>query len=171
MTFRRESRISDEAVGATTISLGRVLDALSDDIDRSIARVDVAATHNELGINLGELSRERYEAGLRATYEEFFSSSQHLILDDVLDYLSLIPRKSRQIPKNVYTTDIVSPDKFPKQFQSWTTVNPNWKILFVGDEEMDAWLERSFSGQNARLVEEFKALKGQNGIVRADLFR
>lgn len=46
--------------------------------------------------------------------------------------------------------------------------------MFVGDEEIDTWLENSLGAtgiKKSRAQEELLALKEDYGVVRADLFR
>nr|XP_031864275.1 uncharacterized protein CI109_000188 [Kwoniella shandongensis]KAA5531347.1 hypothetical protein CI109_000188 [Kwoniella shandongensis] len=110
------------------------------------------------------------------------------VLDIALSKLSLLPpdRETtpiRPLPKHIYTTDLLPPDQLPEQFQTWIKHNEDWTTMFVSDEEIDTWLETALGSGSLRertegreklevgVVREMKRLKGDWGVVRADLFR
>ncbi|KAK4684830.1 hypothetical protein P7C73_g5330, partial [Tremellales sp. Uapishka_1] len=150
--------------------VGSVLASLAADYHAEVAS-------RELGFQLGNLTWEGYVRDLSHTHAEFFASGpdSHAadpdLLDLVLDRLSLVPSyPSRPLPKVIYTTDLLSPNQFPDQFKTWTTENPEWDTMFVSDDEIGAWMERRFTG-NEGVLKELKGLSGTRGIVKADLFR
>ncbi|WVQ83100.1 hypothetical protein IAT38_005238 [Cryptococcus sp. DSM 104549] len=177
-----------------SITFQSVLETISQSIADRAHALDAPKLARELGINVGkELTLERYAENLRETWLEFFEPPSRAeggvypLLDQVLSRLSVLPgglgAAEEEVPKYIYTTDLLSPEELPEQFKSWTTQNPEWTTMFVSDEEIDAWLEKSLGegpvgeggerdeAQTVAVVKEMLELKSKWGVVRADLFR
>jgi hypothetical protein len=152
------------------IPLSLVLDRLAEDIETKVSSYDAHSAKADLEVDLSHVSLQHYVQELNATCQEFLGATPHLPLDSVLDHLSLVPSSRQGIDKRIYTTDLAPPTELPQQFQSWTTMNPEWKTIFVSDDKMDAWLDSVVPG-SAGIVREMKWLRERKGIVMADMFR
>lgn len=178
--------VEAEALKAT-LSLADIVDHARQHLAAVTEGYDVAAGDRDLGLQLGSTTWDGYVDDLRSYYDEFFAPSdashdQHdeaqgvldsaggSLLDRILGRLSLLPHPSAPLPKYIYTTDLDPPEKFPQQFRSWVELNPDWSTMFVSDDEIEAWLHRSFTSGEG-VLEEMQALHGTLGVVRADLFR
>lgn len=146
-----------------------VIQQVTVELAQTAEAYDTAKAHNDMGLNLGNLSLSAYTTHLRDTYDQFFSSRTTAPLDKVLANFGFLPPPSPSLPQNVYTTDSSIPE-FPPQFKSWASVNPDWQTVFVDDEEIDAWADRAIPG-SAGIKEEMRVLKETRGVLRADLFR
>ncbi|OXG26687.1 alpha-1,6-mannosyltransferase [Cryptococcus neoformans Ze90-1] len=166
-----------------TISIQNVLDAGARHVAESSRLFDAIGAKRDLGIDLGgNWTLQSYADYLENTWQEFLgpqgsNNADHPTLQTALSYTSLLPREQESetaIPNLIYTTDLLEPQQLPEQFQSWITQNPDWTTMFVGDEEIDTWLENSLGAtgiKKSRAQEELLALKEDYGVVRADLFR
>lgn len=166
-----------------TISIQNVLDAGARHVAESSRLFDAIGAKRDLGIDLGgNWTLQSYADYLENTWQEFLgpqgsNNADHPTLQTALSYTSLLPREQETemaIPNLIYTTDLLEPQQLPEQFQSWITQNPDWTTMFVGDEEIDTWLENSLGAtgiKKSRAQEELLALKEDYGVVRADLFR
>lgn len=166
-----------------TISIQNVLDAGARHVAESSRLFDAIGAKRDLGIDLGgNWTLQSYADYLKNTWQEFLgpqgsNNADHPTLQTALSYTSLLPREQESetaIPNLIYTTDLLEPQQLPEQFQSWITQNPDWTTMFVGDEEIDTWLENSLGAtgiKKSRAQEELLALKEDYGVVRADLFR
>jgi alpha 1,6-mannosyltransferase len=157
----------------STIPLDGVLHTIGQAIMASISRFDPLSAHSALGISIPDPSPSTYLSDLESTFQTYFPASQSQLFETTLKYLHLItpPEFEFPIPKNVYTTDIKSPEEFPEQFKSWAEMNRDWQVRFVGDgkEGIDGWLEDVLGVGNG-VAREMRWLR-KKGIVRADLFR
>ncbi|WVN85080.1 uncharacterized protein L203_100222 [Cryptococcus depauperatus CBS 7841] len=74
-------------------------------------------------------------------------------------------------------TDLHTSNKLPNQYQSWTTLNPDWTVLYVEDEMIDSWLADGLKlaenkdSEGPVALKEMLWLKSHWGVIRADLFR
>ena len=181
------SRFVEAEALRTTLSLSDIVDHARQHLAAAAEGYDVAAAERDLGLQLGSTTWDGYVDDLRSYYTEFFapSDASHSghdeaqgvldsaggsLLDRILSRLSLLPHPSPPLPKYIYTTDLDLPEKFPQQFRSWVELNPDWSTMFVSDDEIEAWLHRSFT-RGEGVLEEMNALHGILGVVRADLFR
>ncbi|KAK8858639.1 hypothetical protein IAR55_002868 [Kwoniella newhampshirensis] len=222
LTHHRSAHLDHERdwMDGTSVRLEDIVDAATSSLESRVREFDHDAAKRDLGIDIGSgITLERYKADLQSNWNEFFhpsssgsstgsqAPSRGTILDKALSKLSLLPdpsvisdNSSEAIPKFIYTTDLAPPDQLPDQFQSWITQNEDWATMFVSDEQIDEWLERSLNqGKDVDerktrtetemiqesggrtgdsedkdeigVVEEMKSLKGDWGVVRADLFR
>ncbi|EIW73490.1 hypothetical protein TREMEDRAFT_16005, partial [Tremella mesenterica DSM 1558] len=137
---------------------------------------DVVSAQDVLGLSLGNTTYEGYLSDLTTTYYDFFAPTNSALIEitllrNVLDHLSLLSMgKSQQLPKYIYTTDSRPPAEIPSQFKTWIDQNPGWLSMYVSDDEIERWLQRTFTrGEN--VVEEILSLKDDLGVVKADLFR
>ncbi|ORY25623.1 hypothetical protein BCR39DRAFT_471209 [Naematelia encephala] len=168
--FSTSSSAAAAAEPSPWIPLQSVLDRIDADIASSAASYDSALYYRELGLKLGSTTTEEYIAELSETYNEFFSPASPKLLDDVLSRLSHLPRaQTVSLPKQIYTTDLRSPDQFPEQFKSWSEKNPDWETLFVEDEAIEGWVSETV-GEDAGVLQELHALRAGRGVLRADLF-
>ncbi|WRT67852.1 uncharacterized protein IL334_004826 [Kwoniella shivajii] len=157
------------------LDLGKILANIKSAIGISIKSFDSSYYTNELGFHITRLTSEEYKQSLLSKWEKYFtstsSSSSEAGVEDVLSYLSFIPRPKSMIPTNIYTTSMEETDKLPDQFQSWTKENSDWMTRFVDDQGIDEWLEDLLP--STEVVKHMKWLKdgGKWGVVRSDLFR
>jgi hypothetical protein len=158
-------------VAEASVPIAAVLEAISLAVQDSISKHDARSAHSEIGANIGDLSPESYRRHLGEVHAEYLATDESM-LSHVVDNLSLLPKRGGPIPRNIFTTDLAPPDQLPEQFASWTTKNPEWKTIFVGDEAIDDWLDTKFARRDDRagVQVEMEALK-IHGVVRADLFR
>nr|ODN93949.1 hypothetical protein L203_00117 [Cryptococcus depauperatus CBS 7841] len=108
------------------------------------------------------------------------SHKQHQsLLNKTFSHLSYVPRDlkaSDAILKIIYSTDLHTSNKLPNQYQSWTTLNPDWTVLYVEDEMIDSWLADGLKlaenkdSEGPVALKEMLWLKSHWGVIRADLF-
>lgn len=164
------------------IAIQDVVSAAEKQLEERVKRYDIAQGERELGVRLGNLSREGYEEDLRHAWDRFFrpesAAASTAELEPVLAHLSTMPlagdHPSRQVvPHTIYTTDVDGPQTFPEQFRTWRSVNEphGWEVRYVSDDQIDAWLETVLP--DTAVTAEMKALRSakDTGVVRADLFR
>nr|KIR49823.1 alpha-1,6-mannosyltransferase [Cryptococcus bacillisporus CA1280] len=158
-----------------TISIQTVLDAGARFIAESSEHFDTVGAKRDLGIDIGgNWTLQSYADYLENTWHEFLvpqgSNVDHPTLQTVISYTSLLPRQQEietAIPKLIYTTDLLEPQQLSEQFQSWITQNPDWTAMFVADEQIDTWLEKSLGSQGikSKAQDELLALKEKWGVV------
>lgn len=165
-----------------SVAIQDVVAAAEKQLEDRVRRYDVTQGERELGVRLGNLTREGYEEDLRQAWDRFFRSDSAAAgssaLNPILAHLSTMPLSSdhparQPVPPTIYTTDMDGPHTFPEQFKTWRSVNEpdGWEVRYVSDDQIDAWLDTVLPG--TAVTAEMKALRSsrETGVVRADLFR
>lgn len=152
-----------------SIPLAAVVDRVKDYLDQRSTGLDLVQTKEELGLNLLRPSWDEYEQGLRHAWTTFFGTAGDERFHKILDHLSLLPSPDDPLPKVVHTTDLTPRSEAPAQYNSWVEQNPDWRIHYLEDEEVDVWLKATLG--DAPVVRKMEGMRGARGILRSDMFR
>lgn len=152
-------------------SIASVSQRIHDSLRQSALAFDPFYAKSDLGLNVYEAWWDSYEDDLKRTWADFFDPSEghNPTINNITSQFSLFPPPNAPLPKTIWATDRLPMEARPIIFDSWLRKNPDWRVEWFEDDDIDKWLAEKLG--NAKVVQMMRSMKGKWGILRSDLWR